>query len=393
MEMEPKIENKSELPQEETGLEKETILGVNEYLQKEAERTGEKFPPVFIKFFSGAHSTEYDARGIPKELEGADIYIPEYDGWTEEAAQKINNISFGTTFLEDPDRGFAADFLQPTLKALAFSGKPIVFIDLPKEKLRKYEEENKQFWDKRKALSLFKYEEATKEMRTRMKHTADFHKYREGYMKSALGPKIAETLRKHPELCEKERVTALITLDVAHTDIYHQLKKAESETVSRKFSGLPLYGVRHEAIRRFMFGKEIDDELVGKMLIEEILETEYGEKLRNATSDSLRLIKAERMFAEIFEGEEKAMFEKWKESENEYWEARKEFVKERGLKSVKWRDVCEDFEKWRKEKGLDTHDFSKYFDAKLLEKGIKMPTNEKELDELLAGKYGKNKII
>lgn len=393
METVPKIENESELPQEKADFEEQAPpameLGVNEYLQKEAERTGEKFPPVYIKFFSGAHGTEYDAGGIPKELEDADIYMPELYGWEEAVAQEFNNVSSGKTSSEDPNRKVAHDFYQPVLKALASSGKPVVFTDLSREEFLSWKEEDDKTGHKMKNLRSRGYKEATEEMKARMKHQADFQAYREKYIREHLGEKVAETLREHPELREKEKVTALITLGVAHTDIYHQLKKTESSMVSRNFSGLPLYGARYEAVRRFMFGKEVSDELAGKMLIEEILETEgCSEKFKSVTNDSLKLIKVGRMFAEIFGGDGKEIFEKWQESESESWKARKEFVRERDLKSVKWPEVRDEFETWRKETGRDTYDFSKYFDTKLVEKGIKIPTTEKELDELLAGKYG-----
>lgn len=389
METAPKEENKNELQQEEAVFEERAILGVNEYLQKEAERTGEKFPPVYIKFFSGAHGTEYDARDVPKELEAADIYIPEFSGWTEEVAEEINKISIGEMAPDDPNRKINADFWQPALRALASSKKPVVFIDIPEELKKEYRKEDEKFWENKKPFDSLSYEDALEEVKIREKHEVDYHVFRENYMYAALGPKIIETLRLHPELCEKEKVVALITLGVAHTDIYHQLKKRENDMVSRSFSATPVYGAHSEAFRRFMFGKEVSDDLVRKMLTEGILEIEgYFEKLASVTEDTLKGLKSKRLFMEIFRNDGKEIFETWKESEREYWEARKEFVKERGLKSVKWREVREDFKKWQKETGRDTHDFSKYFDAKLFEKGIKMPTNEKELDEFLAGKYG-----
>jgi hypothetical protein len=388
METVPKAENKNELSPKEAVFEEQTILGVNEYLQKEAEKTGEKFPPVYIKFFSGPHGTEYDARGIPKELEDADIYIPEFSGWTEEAAKEINNVSFGEMSPDDPDRKITANFLQPALQALASSGKPVVFIDIPEERKKEYRKEEEKFWKNRKPLDTIAYEDALEEIKICEKHEFDYHAFREDYMRAALGPKIAETVRAHTELFGKEKITALLTLGVAHTDIYHKLKKTEGGSANRSFSAMPVYGAKSEAFRRFMFGKEVSEELAGKMLTEEILGMEeYFEKLASATEDTLKRLKGGRMFVEIFKDDGKEIFEKWKESKKEYWEARKGFMNERNLKSVKWREVREDFEKWQEEKGLNKHDFSKYFDQKLLERGIKMPTNGKELDELLAGKY------
>lgn len=194
--------------------------------------------------------------------------MPELYGWEEGVAQEFNDVSVGKTLPEDPDRKVTHDFYQPVLKALASTGKLVVFTDLSREEFLKWKEEDDKTGHKIKNLRSRGYEEATEEMKARMKHQADFQAYREKYIREHLGAKITETLRAHPELCEKEKVTALITLGAAHTDIYHQMKKTESDMVSRNFSGLPLYGARHEAVRRFMFGKEVDGDLAGKMLIE-----------------------------------------------------------------------------------------------------------------------------
>lgn len=373
---------------EEGKVSFEETLSAAEYLKQ---IYGAEAPRLSVQFFSGPHATEMDAEGIEERLKECDVYIPEKVSWNQSHLQMWNDISAGNEMPpESPN-----PFFSKIYEYLYASEKPVAFIDFPEEEWeKKFLEYQKQLPESLENLS---YEEALEFMDRSARLTYQFiQKEREQYMLSRLGPKIVEVLEAHPELKQKKELNILITLGMGHTNIYHQMKKDQEMEVSRDMRYSPsMFGYYDEMMRRYMFGKDLPEALRSKALAQGMfrlssLQNELVNKIRNTS----KTISFERYVIGLFsEDEIKAMFEEWKDAKKRKKEDKKEFLRTtegslfRTFATKEEREEFENaFEKWRIRENRAGRDFEALFLARLKEKGLKLPENEAELDEVMKTK-------
>ncbi|MFY9462268.1 MAG: hypothetical protein WAP51_03655 [Candidatus Sungiibacteriota bacterium] len=313
-------------------------------------------PKVSFDIFYSAHETREDAKGLAERFRKADIYVPEANGWTEMWRRDMNAVSQGTLTPElffrkrgvDPKNVlFSFDFAE--IEMLYGSKKPVVFVDLPESHpLYRRTQETKQEINR---FNLTKgFPEMLKKFTSDLKRFADVQVERERYMLQEL-KRLTERIQKGeaPEFKGKKDAKLLLFLGAAHTKIYHELKKSGAEA-GRGFVTMPyVFGeFASEMFRRQMFGKPVNDELaaraVGGLFFRAVV-INYAGYLRQ---DSHKLALLERKVVSRFS----------------------------------FNDIKSVFD--RAQKSADTMGalalgFSEKFD----EKKIKIPADEKELDEFL----------
>ena len=189
-------------------------------------------------------------------------------------------------------------------KIIYKSKKPITFIDIPdNHSLVRRENENKipniHFGSN--------FGQVFDAVRGYIEKAADMHEERETYMLKQLQPQIQELLKTHPELRGRQEINVLLSVGGTHTSLGRYLKKDYQTT--RRFSRIPMiFPYRDEALRRHMFSKPVDDELVARIVAEHLLSKAH--KKFFITDDSIKDVKSIRKLVSKFSFEElEEMFE------------------------------------------------------------------------------------
>jgi len=233
----------------------------------------ESEPKLRLRILYAPHGSVEDFKLLEGKLREADIYFPENAGWntdTEAAYQAYATGKYSTKELA----------VEPALKRelgileeLGKSGKTLAvgFVDLPEghplvEPLYKLSSE--------KAILEFErgnFSEALKEIKKMARDNAQLTEQRDKYIQAQIGPKVKEMLVQYPELEEKldkgDELNVLLSLGPTHTRVFHLLKKA-GEKVKREFTDSQyLFGPLQELVRRYLFGREVNDELAARALL------------------------------------------------------------------------------------------------------------------------------
>ena len=190
---------------------------------------------------------------------------------------------------------------------------------------------------------------------------ANLQNQREKYMLSKLKPKIKDVLEIYPRLKDKQSINVLLILGAVHTRLHNQLKRSNQyETVNREFNVIPFsYSFHDEARRRYLFSRPLTDTLLGRVFLENIFTFSFFDvrgfgsrpSFINEEVGSVKIESFKRKIISQFSFEEaREIFEKLKQGESAW----------------------------------------QLFETKFVEKGIKIPSSEKELDEYLAKPMTKN---
>lgn len=240
-----------------------------------------------INIFYSPHRSAEDMNGLADQFQKCDIYFPETFGWSPEYLGSLRKLSDGQitpdiALQEYADKDpfyYARD--EDFFKIIYNSKKPIAFLDIPEgHSLVEREKENKvpniNFGHN--------FGQALDSVRECIKKAADIEKEREIYIVKQLQPQIRELLKTHPKLREKQEINALISIGIAHTSLYRNLRKEYETTM--KFGKKPMaFRYTEEALSRHMSNEFLDDDLVARITTEWILSKAH--KKLFYTNDSL----------------------------------------------------------------------------------------------------------
>jgi hypothetical protein len=279
------------------------------------EWNGEKFPPVFLKLFSGAHETAKDADGIKPLLDESDIYVPEIFGWSRNGLSILRKISSGEHF----DFVESDEFGDKVEEYFFNTNKPIIIIDVPEREVLSNQETYGEAELYVRKLKRFSYEEAVERIFEYLEESAKFDVVnREAYMTEHFSEQIKKIIKEYPELQKKDAIKVLMTLGSGHISIYHALKEIGGGHVSRDFHSTSNRGYGSEGITRVSFGKEISEELKERALLESIFLDGMKHLLDRVSKNSLKNEYFLRYIISLFSRDEiKDVFEQWKGYEDD----------------------------------------------------------------------------
>lgn len=266
---------------------------------------------TIINIFYSPHRSAEDMSGLKEQFQKCDIYFPETFGWFPESLNALRKLSDGQITpemalqnYEDKDSFYYA-IDEDFFKIIYNSKKPIAFLDIPEgHPLVRREKENKvpniKFG--------FNFSQTLNSVREYIKKAADIEKERETYILKQLQPQIQELFKTHPKLREKQEINVLISIGIAHTSLYRNLREDYETTV--KFGKKPkAFRYTEEALSRHMSNESLDDELVARIATEWVLAKAH--KKLFYTSDSLNDARSMRRLVSRFSfGEMKDIFER-----------------------------------------------------------------------------------
>jgi len=306
-----------------------------------------KEPKISFQILYHSHRTAKDIEKLAEIFPKIDIYIPERHAWTPEFLTDLQSLSRGEKTPQELNYEYGYSEGSPWAKRFEIiyqSQKPILFADLGAG------HELEDMYDQSKGLyrlSFYKFrsgefQRALQMMRNYIIKFAEYILAREEIIKTNLETRIQELVKNNSRLEDKKEIKVLLSLGSAHTRLYRSLKK-ESPSTIQQFSNLPtIFMSEGEAIRRAMFSKEVKDELLAKIFIEDPL---YNHLIQ-IIDDSDKVLRAlQKMTAKISLDEIKDLSENWTDEQSG------------GLPLI----------------------LRKFFENK----GIKIPETEKEIDEML----------
>ena len=253
----------------------------------------EREPKISYHFFYSCHGTAKDIEKLEKAFQKADIYVPEAVDWEPWMLSIYQDLSQGRENLGQMRSFFTANpFVLRTCEIIYNSKKPILFAEPPSTDVELNKIFNELMLSNKEAAVMFgvgMFPWFLQRLRASVLTEAEYILKREEKIKENLKKQIKEFLQENSEYAKKENLKVLISLGTAHTKIYQDLRKKEPY-VSREFGIMPaVYPSRYEAVRRVMFGKEVNDELLARSFVEERL---LFPKLRGLTDDSNKLFRA-----------------------------------------------------------------------------------------------------
>jgi len=336
---------------------KEALALIEKMSETKEKESGE--PKISFDIFYSFHDTEKDAKGLAEQIKKSDVYMPELFGWDERYLNDTKAIAEGKMTpdelmwkrLRGFDQEYPHSFDYAEAKALYKSGKYVAYVDVPRE--HPLFDKGADAREELGRIDLEKnFPELVASFKENVKRWADVQKKREAYILSEL-KRFADIIKdgRVPELKGKKEIKTLIALGAMHTGVYHELTRAKEET-SREFHIMPLvFGkFASELARRFMFDKDTDETLASQALFGAV----FSSMVHNHSDKSIR------------GSYEVSLIERKIVPQFSIDEIKKIFAEAR---------AAEDPQK-------------KFLDAsleKLKEKGIHLPSSEKELDAFLNG--------
>ncbi|MBI2635313.1 MAG: hypothetical protein HYW79_02095 [Parcubacteria group bacterium] len=339
------------------GNAKEALALIEKTSETKEKEDGE--PKISFDIFYSFHDTAKDAEGLAERIKKSDIYMPELFGWNERYLNDTKAIAEGKMTpdelmwkrLRGFDQEYPYSFDYAEAKALYKSSKYVAYVDVPRE--HPLFDKGADAREELGRIDLTKnFSELAVSFNESVRRWADVQKEREVYILSELG-RFADSIKdgRMPKLKGKKEIKILIALGAMHTGVYHELSRTEKET-SRKFHTMPLiFGkFASELARRFMFGKDTDETLATQALFGAVFSSMVSNRSDRSIRGSYEVSLIERKIVPQFSIDE----------------MKKIFAEAR---------IAEDPQK-------------KFLDAsleKLKEKGIRLPSSEKELDTFLNG--------
>lgn len=323
-----------------------------------------KEPKISYEILHSAHETATDFKKLAQAFSEADVYVPECVDWTPEISADFNALSQGKKTPEELMNKYDLPENSAWVRELEIiyqSQKPILFPDLGKgHELDALNEKASTFFDwSFKKFKQGNFSEALKTMRDFVQTAAEYWEKREGIIEDNLKIQLNDLVR-NKELKNKKEIKVLLSLGASHTSVFHSLKEKEPLT-KRQFPDLPfVFLSQDEAVRRARFSKEIKDELLAKIFVENPLCNYFC----SITEDSSKALKITRQLSAKISFEEiKNLSENW----------HKDQLADRGVHALL--------------EGLGlTRELSPVLRKFFQNKGIKIPESEKEIDKMLKSK-------
>jgi len=247
-------------------------------IKQSAEALPDDFPPVDIQVFLGGHGTREDVGILKEHIDQIDIVMPEVMAWTDEGVRnkkavlndyntRAEKITLGDQVLAGAHR--ESPFQYELLSALKGTSKELAMFDVPaghelETRLRALRngEGGPSYADT--------WQQELADVKSNVLAEAQIQTEREEYMAEHIVPAIQEILTRNGRLRHKDRVTAAVILGSAHSAVFHALQKGyEGPNEHIYMNGKPfVQNYFTEGVRDGIFGKELEDDQLGKIWLE-----------------------------------------------------------------------------------------------------------------------------
>lgn len=237
-----------------------------------------RYKPEY-RFFFSSHGKAEDFRGLAGELsKDTDIYIPEAVGWNDSWQNMYRRISAGELDPEDMQEAHkkSSPEILEELRILYNSGVDVIFADIGRDNpmfdpmrsaaFEDFNESDYAFADGEYDKAKYAFEEAVAEF-------AYFDSLREQHIVDQIQANVDNFIKDNPKYADKTHPKVLVRLGAAHTLVYRAYKNYDARTTA-KFDHMP-YVFSHfgEMMRAIKLGKQLNNDLIAKALIEHSLGT------------------------------------------------------------------------------------------------------------------------
>lgn len=241
---------------------------------------GKRGPEFSFNFFFAPHGYTADLRGFSEKLKKADVFAPESLGWTDKMYKDYSSIAAGNMTPEEyfgskiglPARKNKQEetYEQGLIREFYNSKVRLEFFDVPQEEPL-FDDIKTGLWplthfDEQKSI-----EELIDDMKKNTKKFSDLQVKREEYILSGV-----EDFKKRvregfvPGMEGKKKINTLFSYGTAHSGLYRELYKNGGE-VFRSYPMTPFTFTNFtEMTRRYMMGREVDDDLALRALLENV---------------------------------------------------------------------------------------------------------------------------
>ena len=243
-------------------------------------------PRIKYIFYFSAHGNPNDFKGLFDLIKDADVYVPEAFGWTIDYLDIYQDVSFGR---KTPQQ--VVDVVQAEgkdidplalveLQALYNTRKQVVFVDLPQEEA---------IHTSGLFLGARNFDGLLRNVQHSLEGECELNQKRDERMVSHLMTRVVEVVKSNPDLNTKDDAIVVISLGSVHTGVYHRLKDSGGYA-ERIFDVIPqVYSYNEEGLRRMLWGKPVDDELLARILLETAFGNVFRPELERVTVDNAKI--------------------------------------------------------------------------------------------------------
>lgn len=230
-------------------------------------------PELGITLVLAPHASKVDLVKLPKHLKEAHILLPEGTHWNKEMEFLTQAVAVGVYTPEKANAHVIGGEEHKAYQLELFKkihGSNVItgYADLPAGHPLARELD---FFKSYEKLPRMNFQEAIVFETSYVIQYGNYISQRDHYIFSHFLEKIQELIEKWPHLGSLKKINIVMTMGTMHTELYQLLKRAGAP-VKREFNELPeSFNYYEEAMRRAQFHKDIDPELIERVLIEEIL--------------------------------------------------------------------------------------------------------------------------
>jgi hypothetical protein len=219
-----------------------------------------------VHVYLSPHGTAEDAPQLAERIAEVDILAPEVFAWTPDLEKAFNRIAGGNLKQYQNMRqtlqhsNGPGSYTEALVSAFYKKRQPILMIDTP----QRHTVTNNFHTFVASSIGLSEalktdFDETLQGLQSLYSAKAGpVTRQREDYMLDHLTEGISKVIDTNPRLRRKENVKVLATLGADHTYIYHKLKQANPNQVTREFGHEPvLYTPHVSCLRAGQFGVEV----------------------------------------------------------------------------------------------------------------------------------------
>lgn len=261
------------------------IMMSHEKVEKGELQVGnEHLPRLSVDILYTSHRTAQDVKKLERMMKEADVYVfSELGGWDYRFFGLIKNVSEGEILPEaalkkvritaknQPSYYYA---LRKQLRLLFNTKKPVAAID--------YSRGDPLLGELKKLYRLIgviniqnkAFTTILEERRKFYSEIGQLLQSREQYQYEQIRALLPKLVEEFPSLKEKDQIRILTMMGAVHTGVYHKLK-SDGVNTRREFGKMPFfYNVFIQILRRNLFGKPVNNEILAKVLFLELIFSE-----------------------------------------------------------------------------------------------------------------------